>query len=279
MRIESQSADVVGKQTQRVEPAKAVQNVFAEVLAQVGRDGYASAQPVENGAPLTDRITETWNHWSQTTGRARFDDRPDAQQLQQDFGQLLLEAHNSGGYAAPQAFLKSLSKDQLATLQHTHRLVSPIRVDELTEEGSLNLLLPPPTQVDLNNDGLTQSGIGYTIRFPDSRTPGSVVEAWEKATADLPPGELAVRQLQMKADVLLANIHTDASGRFSHRVEPGDPDFVNPMASPGYSYVQKTQQRIDAVEYFKHQTPPEQYERDRGFWTELKAQLLPHDAP
>lgn len=284
MRIESQAAGTLGASSTTLPPDKALQGIFAQVLADAGRQGYVSAELPTGEEPvsqsnISQNITDAWNNWFRSTGPSRFDvvDSPD--QLRQDFGNLLVQAQETGAYAAPQAFLKSLSEDELATVQHVNRLVSPIKVDSLTEEGAINLLLPPPTQVDLNNDGLTQTGIGYSIRFPDSRTPAAVVDAWEAATADLDPGEKALRQLQMKVDVLLANIHTDAQGRFSHVVEPGDPNFVNPMADPDYSYVQQTQHRLESIEYFKNQTPRDQYERDLAFWTAFGERLSTHGAP
>ncbi|MEQ8786996.1 MAG: hypothetical protein RIC55_11880 [Pirellulaceae bacterium] len=278
MRIESSSPALPGIDARQRAADKSLQSVFAEVLAEAGREGWRSAPPLESEAPLEDAVTQTWNDWFQVS-RGRFDDLPASpSQLQQDFGSLLVEAREAGAYAAPQAFLRTLSSERLETVRHVHRLAAPIQVDGLTEEGALNLLLPPAAQIDLNFDGLTQSGVGYGIRFPDSRTPPQVAEAWQAATADLDFGERAVRQLQMKSDVLLANIHVDAEGRFSHRVEPGDPAFVNPQAAPGYSFVQLTQDRLEAIELFKNQTPPEQHQRDREFWTAFRRQLLQRGA-
>ncbi len=125
MKIESQVSGVSGIRAQQLDSDKALQNVFAEVLAQSGRHGYVSAEPLATEAPLADSIADSWNQWFQTVGQRRYDDMPSRQQLQQDFGQLLVEAHETGAYAAPQAFLKSLTTEQLSTIQGKHTAWSP----------------------------------------------------------------------------------------------------------------------------------------------------------
>ncbi|MFI4876837.1 MAG: hypothetical protein ACIALR_15910, partial [Blastopirellula sp. JB062] len=149
-------------------------------------------------------------------------------------------------------------------------------VDGLTEEGAINLLIPRPAQVDLNYDGLTQSGIAYGIRFPDSRTPKNVAAAWEEATADLPPMEKAFFELQMKLPVLLANIEIDANGAFVRQREPGDHDFVNPMARADYSYLDVTQRHLDYLEEYRYQMPHQRYESGMQFWTDFQQLLQTH---
>ena len=285
---------------QKVEAEQGLQSLFAQVLADAGRQGYASAElpgdlaataetaddetteaetATATAAPnLDEQITDGWNQWLAVTGRTRYRDVENAQQVLDDYNNLLRDAREAGAYAAPQAYLKSLSKEQLATLQQVNRLADPIQPGKLTEEGAINLLLPPPAQIDLNHDGLTQSGKAYGIRFPDSRTPPEVVDAWNESTADLSPMDRMMREFHMVADVLLANIHVDSEGRFVRAVEPGDPEFVNPHAAADFSYVQKAEQAIESIEYFKAQTPSDKYERDMAFWSSFRDALVEHGA-
>lgn len=269
---------------QQVRAERTLQGVFAEVLAAAGRQGYLSgtapASPSPDANTVADAnaepeaITAAWQDWL-TVGRGamRYRDVQAPQQLFDSFHDIMLQASRQNAYAAPQAFLRGLNDQQLATVQQMHHLAQPIEVEPLTAEGAMNLLLPPVAQVDVDHDGLTESGAAYTLRFPDSRTPAAVADAWYEATADLSPAERSLREMQMKIDVVLANFHVDSQGRFSHRVAPGDPDWVNPMADPKYSFGEQTRRQLESIEYFKHQTPPEQYQRDRRFWTHFQASL------
>ncbi|QEG39667.1 hypothetical protein [Roseimaritima ulvae] len=273
MQIESMSSAAARLHGRRVQSQRELQNVFADVLAASGQAGFLSAEPTGTDVASHEQISETWQTWLETDGYTRYRNMESPSETWDAFNHLMLEALDANAYAAPQAFLTQLDSSQLSTIQHIHHLAEPIAVDQLNMEGSLNLLLPPPAQVDLNNDGLTQSGAAQTIRFPDSRTPRAAADAWYEATASLTPAERSLRELQMKTDVLFANIHLDADGRFSHRSEPGDADWVNPMADPNYSYVSKTRDILESIEYFKNQTPPEQYARDRQFWSEFQSAL------
>lgn len=257
----------------------AVQDVFSAILAEVGREGYASAQAVADDQPMAEQITACWSDWFDGERQGgRYATRTEAEALKQSYGEILVRAYEEGGHAAPKDFLASLSKDELAVVQHVHALADRIQVESLSEEGALNLLVPPAAQVDLNRDGLTQSGAAYGFRFPDSTTPPEVVQAWEEATAGMSWGEQAVYQMQMKMPLLTANIVCDRDGRFLHRREPGDPDFVNPMASAGYSYLNATQEHLDYLETFRNQMPIEQYERDKAFWAMFQERLTENGA-
>ncbi len=158
-------------------------------------------------------------------------------------------------------------------VQHVHALADGIQVDSLSEEGAVNLLVPPAAQIDLNHDGLTRSGAAYGLRFPDSTTPPEVAQAWEEATVGMSWGDMAVYQLQMKSPLLTANIVCDENGHFLRCREPGDPDFINPMASGNYSYLQATRDRLDYLEAFSDRMPLEQYEGDKAFWTIFQERL------
>ena len=133
-------------------------------------------------------------------------------ELGDQFGEILLKAYREEAYVDPKAFLSGLSEGELETVQHVHWLADPIKVGSLTEEGALNLLMPPAAQVDLNHDSFTQSGAAYGFRFPDSTAPPEVVAAWDEATADLSPSDRMMYEFQMKLPVLIGE-HRLASRR------------------------------------------------------------------
>ncbi len=275
MRIDStQLFDTAGPRR----PQQHVQDVFSQILEEAGRRGYASAQETQSEAPISEQIETSWTTWFDSEIHGRYATRENRQDLKQGYGEILLKAHSENAYVAPQSFLGSLSNDELKTVQTVHSLAAPIDVNGLSEEGSLNLLLPPPAQVDLNNDGLTRSGLAYGIRFPDSNTPPEVTTAWEEATAGMPLKEKMLYELRMKLPLLTANIVVDANGAFSHVVEPGDPEFRNPLAEPGYSYIDATQGWLDNLEFSKNLISPERYDQDKDFWTRFQGLLREHGA-
>lgn len=255
-----------------------VQAVFSDVLEAVGRAGYASAQEVEGDQPLSENVVGAWNQWFATERAARYSQAEAPEQLRQEYGQLLLQAHQSGGYAAPKDFLQSLSGEQLEVVQNVQHLADPIDVGSLTEEGALNLLLPPAAQVDLNHDGITQSGAANGLRFPDSNTPLEVVQAWEEATAGMTFGERMMAEFRMVAPTMLSNMVVDENGAYSHHYEPGDPEWRNPRAEPGYSYVQAAQDWLDHLDFVRPWISREQYEEQTAFWTNFKGLLEDHGA-
>jgi hypothetical protein len=262
-----------------------VQSVFSEILKQAGRPGYAAADEVaatensEDGSVNLEKAArDSLAEWFRTDGSHRY--RPgsfntdvDTSQLKQRYGEIVSRSYHEGGYHDPKTFLGSLSKEELAIVQHVQRLADPIQVDSLTEEGALNLLIPPPAQIDLNFDGFTQSGAAYGFRFPDSRTPPEVALAWEKATANLPASEKMMYELQMKLPVMTANLIVDDQGAFVRTREPGDADFVNPLADPNYSYTTAAQQMLEYLETFRYQMPQSQFETQHDFWTEFQRAL------
>ncbi|WP_418646828.1 hypothetical protein ACNQFN_14385 [Thauera butanivorans] len=110
---------------------------------------------------------------------------------------ILGKADAANGFAQPQAFLQTLSQDELRALQHMHSLASLPDPATLDEEGALNLLLPRNMSRDLNQDGLTRIGRADTMLFPPNDAPQSVKDAWSKATSDLDPGTRLHLELQM----------------------------------------------------------------------------------
>lgn len=261
------------QQTRRAQD-KNIQNVFSEVLRAAGRQGYASAEVTESDEPLQSRVQQSWDQWYQTErmgGRYASAEAP--KDLGETFGNVLMKAYDQGAYVAPKPFLKGLTEAELKSVQNSHWLAEPINVDSLTEEGALNLLIPPAAQVDLNGDGFTRSGIAYRMKFPDSTTPPEVTTAWNAATADMPEGDRMTYELQMICDVQLANVVVDPDGGLVYARDFDDPDWVNPLTADGYSFVKTTQDRISSLDYFKSQMDQSRYEKDRGFWSSFQDQL------
>lgn len=274
MQVGSASEGLLLQQANQRQHDHEVQAVFSEVLQAAGRQGYASAGPRADHAPLAESASAAWEDWfdSQRVG-GRYAGVEDAGRLRSGYSELIARAHAEGGYEAPRQFLDSLTPDELAVVQRVQALADPIDVGALTEEGALNLLLPPAAQVDLNHDGLTRSGVAYGMRFPDSNTLPSVAAAWEEATAGMTLGERMTYELQMLTPLLTANIHLNPDGTFSHRSEPGDPDYRNPFAEAGYSYAQAAQDQLDHLDFSRPWITAEQYDRGVAFWSRLKELL------
>ena len=263
-----------GSRASRLEQNHGIQDVFSQVLTEAGREGYASAEAVSEEVPMNEQIAASWSSWfdGEHCG-GRYQTLDEFEEMKQSYGGLLVRAYEEDGYSDPKAFLNTLSQDEMSVVQKINSLADPIRVDELTEEGALNLLLPSAAQVDLNRDGFTRNGVAYTGRFPDSNTPPEVVQAWEEATKGMDFKELMIHEFQMMLPLLTANIVCDENGKFLYCREPGDPDYQNPMASDDYSYVQAAQDQLDYLEAFRLRMSPEKYDRDKAFWTEFQGLL------
>ncbi len=258
-----------------------VENFYATLLEQFGQQGFVSAQPIEPLTITQQSVRETWNDWYSQVGYQSYSFQAGSgspsvranktsEDLRLDYGSILVDAYQNGAYAAPLQYLQSLDRDQLRVLQQVHHLAEPIDAEQLSEESSLNLLLPPPTQIDQNHDGLTAVGAAYTIRFPTSDTPGHIRDAWEKVTANLNESDKAIYTLQMNFSLITANLHTDAQGNFVRASQPGDDDWVNPMASPNFSYSNYADQWLSYLREFKNQMEPAQFARDQQFWTSFR---------
>ncbi|TWT99900.1 hypothetical protein Pla108_08430 [Botrimarina colliarenosi] len=259
-------------------PDRHVQSAFSAVLEEAGREGYASAKPLASGESVAESAQKALDDWFGSERNGRYATKESLEELQQAFGQIVVRAMDEGGYVDPKGFLAGLSRDELSTLQSVNSLAEPINVGGLTEEGALNLLLPPAAQVDLNHDGITQSGVGNGLRFPNSDTPAEVVEAWDAATAGMSPGAMMAFELRMMLPLLTANIEVDDNGQFVRHYEPGDPGWRNPFNEAGYSYRDAVQSMIDALDFQKEQTPIDQYEEQMAFWRRFGEELAANGA-
>lgn len=153
-------------------------------------------------------------------------------------------------------FLRSLPANDLETVGEQHRFANTIpNLVGITSEGANNLLRAKGETIDENRDGIDQIGEARTFRFPNSNTPDNVKAAWEEATADIDESE---RLMTMAVFLPLPQIETDASGRVTRVISPGDPDYVNRMEQPGYSYARTVENKLRALD--DPSNPPNDYQ-------------------
>lgn len=251
---------------------KDLQTVFSAVLREVGRDGYASVETSADESELEGRIESSWEAWFEQVSNTRYTfvagaespsvrEGKTAEDLKRDYKAILSRAFRESGYQAPLAFLQNLSPEELKTVQQVQHLADSIQPTGLSEEAALNLLIPPAAQVDSNADGFTSVGRAQTVRFPDSRTPAKVRDAWEEATASLTEGDKLMYVLQISRIGLITETEND---------------YPTPAVSVD-SFEQKANQWLEYLDYFKAQIPLEQYERDHRFWTEFRTALQRED--
>jgi hypothetical protein len=279
---------VAGKQLRysadNADPEKQTQNFFATLLGTFNTKGFASSSPVATESVHQASIKSSWENWFDQSGIRHYSFVADAgnpsvrkdknaDDLRAEYGTLLADAYAQGAYATPNAYLRSLSKEQLQLIQQVHHLADPIYTDRLSDEASLNLLLPPPTQVDLDQDGITTVGVGMTLRFPDSNTPSDVRVAWDKATADLSQMDKLMAVAQIKFPLVIANMQTGPDGQVLRVSQPGDANWKNPMAESNFSYLRFANQMLEYIDTFKSQMTPDQYSRDQGFWSSFRNEL------
>jgi hypothetical protein len=277
-------------QADRLEKAQAtlgLRSVFSDLLRQAGQEGWQSAPQAlrETGsAAHSETVTAvaavdavaSWDRWLgahadrysfTTSGSPSV--RPDKglEDLRQDYGRILQSAQAAGAYAQPQAYLRTLSQEDLRTVQQVHARADAIDPAQLSHEGALNLLLPPDAMVDLDRDGVTEVGGTKVILFPSSTTPPEVCAAWNAATANLSPEEVLVRQLQMgSGPQTQANTRFDSQGRVVDIINPGDPGWVNPFSDPSYTYKDFAKEQLALLDKFKGLMPADQVKRDEAFW-------------
>ena len=138
---------------------------------------------------------------SQTLGQTQMES---AQRLSLDkvseyqFAALLDKAYANKALDDPQAFLKTLDAGELEQLRVQHGLGDSIKVDGLSREGAANLLLPKGYSVDLNADGIVETGIGKLGGFfPPRDAPDALKTAWFTATDKMSEGDVMTYGLTM----------------------------------------------------------------------------------
>ncbi|NBO18904.1 MAG: hypothetical protein EBV03_06705 [Proteobacteria bacterium] len=167
----------------------------------------AEAAPVLPGASLvatqfvanTDPLTADYEAWRASLPKAdlpqEYFEELDA--TRSTYLDVLHRAREKGGLEDPQAFLKSLTTQELAALQRHVSLADPIQPEKISFEGAYNLLQLPNASKDINRDGLLTTGIGNSITFPPADAPQAVLDAWNKATAGMDWGTKMTMQLSM----------------------------------------------------------------------------------
>jgi hypothetical protein len=265
-------------------PEKNLQSVFTEVVQRAGRVGYASVEATATAGSLEEAVGGAWEQWYQEVGLSRYNFEAGAgspsvrvnktsEDLKQDYKKILVEATQQDAYRNPIAYLTTLSADELRVIQQVQSLADPIEVTKLSDEGAMNLLLPPDTQIDFDKDGLTRVGIANSIRFPDSNKPLTVRDAWEQATVGLSEMDRALYSLQMSSVLSTANMKFDAQGNWIRSAEPGDADWMNPMNSSDFSYFDFVRVKIENMERFKGYMSADQYQSQMSFWTKFRDEL------
>lgn len=78
-------------------------------------------------------------------------------------------------------FLKSLSSDELTTLQKYDSLGDSININSLSNEGAYNLLMHDYEKYDFNNDGMIQDGAANTSGMIPSNADESTKKALVKS--------------------------------------------------------------------------------------------------
>jgi len=257
-----------------------VRSVFSALLEQAGHEGWMSARPPA-GPVDAQRAVASWESWLQAhSGHYSFELRgnpsvrpgKNLDDLRADYGRILQQAVQSGAYAVPEAYVRTLPREDLATLQQVAQLADPIEPASLSREAALNLLLPPGSTVDHDGNGVTEVGRARGGSFPDSRTPPEVCAAWDAATKGLSDLDKTLRRLSM---ILEPDLRYGARGELVQVLLPGDADYVSPRAAGGFDYARHAAARLEILEQFRGQLDAEQYRQDRAFWQVFRDALGP----
>jgi len=250
---------------------------FSSFLQKASENGSGfsvlTASPVSGGKSLL--ATEFWpeRHAAKVSAAA---ERlgVDTEVLKVNFATISQKANDEGGYLDPKNFLKALSSEERAILQETQGLADPITpsdIDGLSEEGALNLLLPPGAQRDWNKDGLYSIGKGETFRFPTDSTPEHVRAAWEESTKDLPESEKWLAEGYMLPIFAGANMQFSEEGGAIGIHKPDSPQHTDPFKD--MDFMDFVKNRLAWNESHKSLISPEQHERDKAFWSSFKNNL------
>jgi len=121
-----------------------------------------------------------------------------------DFALLLEEAHEQQeNNISAKEVLNNMSKSELQLLQTATSLAAPINVNSLSKEGAINLLAQPDNTglVDLNNDGIVESGAARRMIFPPVNAPAHVKDAWDKATEGMSFEDKMILELNLHISI------------------------------------------------------------------------------
>jgi len=174
---------------------------FAALLANGGASGAegevadAAVELNSNGAEKQ-RLGTAFQDWQQTYfHQGVTEDRiAEVQENAATFEKIMQRAVDHGGMDDPQAFLRSLTTEELRATQKIHGLAESIQTQGLSKEASLNLLLPPSEVQDIDHDGFLSVGAAKGWTFPPVNAPSYVKQAWKEATAGMDFGDILMMQ-------------------------------------------------------------------------------------
>lgn len=224
------------------------------------------------GVPIDNPLASDW--WPD-----RFEARMDyaaeklgtnVAEVKAQFADLADRAMAADGYVDPKSFLKSLEEEDRVLLQRVQGLADPIsdaRIDNLSHEGAMNMLLPPGAQRDFNADGFHEIGEAFTFRMPPDSAPQEFKDAWADLTDGMSMEDLMMAEARFMPMMVSANIKYDGAGTPVGIYGPRDPEYRNPFTASDFSYRQLAQDRLDFLKESRGMVGEDQYQRDHTFWT------------
>lgn len=166
-------------------------------------------------------------------------------------------------------YLKGLNRSELQTISREHGFADPNpNLYGLNIEGANNLLREKGKTIDENRDGIDQIGEARSWRFPNSNTPANVAAAWKETTDSLDGSDEML--LAGALFLPLPLIETDATGRITKVISPGEPGYRDRTLSPNYSYRNTVENKLRALD--DPSNPPaniEFYNKAKTFYTKL----------
>lgn len=176
------------------------------------------------------------------------------------FAAILNKAYSSDAMNAPEAFLRSLSEQEIETLRINHNLAEQINVENLSREGASNLLMPNGHSQDLNNDGIDEIGAAHTMTFPPHDAPTEFIAKWNELTAEMNPSDKMRYEFEMHT--ALYGIHLD-----------GQPEHQTPSTNLIETYRSAIQNLLENIEVSKPFNTQEWYDHTKEFYSELKQRM------
>lgn len=160
---------------------------FAALLAKESASGNEAEKQ---------RLGNAFQDWQQTYFRqgVTSDRIAEVQENAVAFEKVMQRAIDQGGMEDPQAFLGSLTTEELRATQKIHGLAESIQTQGLSKEAALNLLLPPSEVQDIDHDGFLSVGAAKGWTFPPVNAPSYVKQAWKEATAGMDFGDILMMQ-------------------------------------------------------------------------------------
>ncbi len=130
------------------------------------------------------------------------------------------------------AFLKSLSKDELALVKRGNgygHTINDSHINSMNEEGARNLLVQPDNRfkVDYDNNGIVESGVANLFIFPPPNSSEEVKDAWDKMTESMSDEERLMAELPFAKRAYQANMLQDESGKAIRYISSDEKGYTN----------------------------------------------------